>query len=40
MREKVRGLIKEERNFPDFIVNRFTKDIPNLKRWTEQTPAG
>ena len=40
MREKVRGLIKQERNFPDFIVNRFTKDIPNLKRWTEHTPAG
>lgn len=34
MIEKVQGKMKEM-HIPGFLARRFTKDIPNLKRWAQ-----
>jgi hypothetical protein len=35
MIEKVQGKMKEM-HIPGFLARKFTKDIPNLKRWAHQ----
>ena len=37
--EKVRGKMKEM-HLPGFLAKKFTKDIPNLKRWKSLPASG
>jgi hypothetical protein len=34
MQEKVRNMMKNDMHLPGFVARHFTKDMPNLKRWS------